>query len=172
MAPPITSVTIYPIKADVTIESPDSQEGKSWKSIVKTILAQQGAQRLHWGRQVENPNLVEVLVGRLTILEWETPDNSHSLLHVRSFLNSCFILFLIMLCPEPFLSVIEDAPDYSCFQSFMTQIHLFYSDSRIRTFHRPYSNYPLMISSPLLVPCTFRLGHYRKPQETSFKPGI
>ena len=61
---PATEIAIFPVKADATIEDPHSEAGKAWQSVVKTILAQEGAQRLHWGRQVESPNLVEMLVGR------------------------------------------------------------------------------------------------------------
>jgi hypothetical protein len=59
----ITKLATLPIKSDATIENPESEAGKAWQSIIQTILAQEGAQRMHWGRQVEHPNLVQTIVG-------------------------------------------------------------------------------------------------------------
>ena len=64
MVHPATEVAISPVRADATIEAPDSEAGKAWQEFLKILLAQEGIQRVHWGRQVEDPNVVEMLVGR------------------------------------------------------------------------------------------------------------
>lgn len=61
---PATEVIILRLKADATIEDGESTPSKTWKSTIATILAQEGAQSHHWGRQVEHPDLIEILVGR------------------------------------------------------------------------------------------------------------
>ena len=62
--PVVTEIGFLSLKPDTSIDAPDSAAGKTWKSVVDALLAQDGAKRLHWGRQVENPNLVEWLLGR------------------------------------------------------------------------------------------------------------
>lgn len=63
-SPVVTEIGLLSLKADTSIDAPDSAAGKTWKSVVDALLAQEGAKRLHWGRQVENSNLVEWLLGR------------------------------------------------------------------------------------------------------------
>lgn len=61
--PVVTEIGLLSLKPDTSIDVPHSAAGKTWKSVVDALLAQEGAKRLHWGRQVENPNLVEWLLG-------------------------------------------------------------------------------------------------------------
>lgn len=61
--PVVTEIGLLSLKPDTSIDVPDSAAGKTWKSVVDALLAQEGAKRLHWGRQVEDPNLVEWLLG-------------------------------------------------------------------------------------------------------------
>ena len=62
MAPSATEIAILTLSTDATIEDSTSPAGKVWKSITKTVLAQEGCQRVYWGRQVENSNVVDFFV--------------------------------------------------------------------------------------------------------------
>lgn len=62
MAPPATEIAILSISANTTIEDSTSPAGKAWKSVTETVIAQEGCQRVYWGRQVENPNIVDFFV--------------------------------------------------------------------------------------------------------------
>ena len=60
---PATEIAVFSLIAGAQIEDPSSPAGAVWKSTLDTILAQEGAQRLCWGRQVENPSNIDLLIG-------------------------------------------------------------------------------------------------------------
>lgn len=62
MASPATEVAILPLSPGATIEDASSSAGKTWKSIVDTLLAQEGCQHVYWGRQVEARNTVDLFI--------------------------------------------------------------------------------------------------------------
>lgn len=66
MATPATEVVFLPISTETTIEKPSSPAGQVWASTIETILAQEGAQRVYWGRQLETSNIVDFFV------EWDS----------------------------------------------------------------------------------------------------
>lgn len=62
MASLATEVATLPLSPRATIEDASSSAGKTWKSIVDTILAQEGCQHVYWGRQVETPNTLDLFI--------------------------------------------------------------------------------------------------------------
>lgn len=64
MSSPATEIALLPFSPGANVEDPCSQAAKSWRSIIGTVAAQEGFQRLYWGRQIESPNLVDFFVGR------------------------------------------------------------------------------------------------------------
>ena len=63
---PATEIATLPLVAGAQIEDPSSPAGTVWKSTIDTILAADGVQRAYWGRQVENPTVIDLLIGSCT----------------------------------------------------------------------------------------------------------
>lgn len=63
---PATEIATFPVAAGATIEDSSSSAGKAWQSILDTVAAQDGYQRLYYGREVENPSVVQLLIGKLS----------------------------------------------------------------------------------------------------------
>lgn len=63
MSSPVTIISTLPIRSGVTIEDESFHPGKLWRDYICTIGVQSGFQRVYWGRQVENENLVDLFVG-------------------------------------------------------------------------------------------------------------
>jgi hypothetical protein len=53
--------------SDKAFDDPASPVGQQWKSIVASLGNQAGWATFHWGRRVEQPDEVEVFIGRLSI---------------------------------------------------------------------------------------------------------
>lgn len=65
---PATEIATIPLAAGAQTEDPSSPAGAVWKSVIDTILAAEGAQRAYWGRQVENPSIIDLLIGNFTLV--------------------------------------------------------------------------------------------------------
>lgn len=65
---PATEIATLPLAAGATIEDPNSSAGKVWQSTLDTVSAQDGYQRAYYGREVENPSVVQLLVGKILYL--------------------------------------------------------------------------------------------------------
>ncbi|KAK5459852.1 hypothetical protein LTS15_003981 [Exophiala xenobiotica] len=66
---PATEIVFIPLSEENYPDDFSSAPGKKFKDILATILAQDGVQRLSWGRQVENP-------GTLTMfIDWDSVDH-------------------------------------------------------------------------------------------------
>lgn len=63
MSSSVTVITTLPIRAGATIEDESSHPGKLWRDYICTIGVQSGFQRVYWGHQVENENVVDLFVG-------------------------------------------------------------------------------------------------------------
>lgn len=61
---PATEIATLPLDAGANLEDPQSSSSKIWQSALDTISQQDGYQRLYWGRQVENPQIMMLLVGK------------------------------------------------------------------------------------------------------------
>jgi len=76
MPTPATEIAVLPLQPGTQVEDPSSEAGKLWKSFGDSILSQEGVQRFYWGRQVESPDTVLLLV------DWDSLE-SH-----QKFINS------------------------------------------------------------------------------------
>ncbi|KAJ4384658.1 hypothetical protein N0V86_000259 [Didymella sp. IMI 355093] len=66
MSYPVTEIAYVPIKEDYNVES---GEGRSiWDATLKTIASQKGFKRLFWGKQIENPAIMQMAI------DWESLD--------------------------------------------------------------------------------------------------
>lgn len=59
---PATEICFLPLKDGSYPEDADSGVGQKFKEIFNTILAQDGCQRLYWGRQVEHPSILTLFI--------------------------------------------------------------------------------------------------------------
>ena len=60
-----TEIAIVSLIEDATIEDKESHSGTIWQESLATVANQTGFQKLYWGRHVENPSIVSILVGEL-----------------------------------------------------------------------------------------------------------
>lgn len=70
---PATEIAVLPLVVGAQIEDPSTSAGEVWKSTIDTVLSQDGAQRAYWGRQVENPSVLDFLVGRHHLVKPQEP---------------------------------------------------------------------------------------------------
>ena len=61
---PTTELATIPLASGADIEDPTSPAGKVWQSTLDTVSQQDGFQKVHWGREVENPSVLNFLVGK------------------------------------------------------------------------------------------------------------
>ena len=61
---PATELATIPLVSGATIEDPNSPAGKIWQSTLDTVSQQEGFQRSYWGREVENPSVLQLFVGK------------------------------------------------------------------------------------------------------------
>lgn len=76
---PATELATIPLVSGATIEDADSPAGKVWQSTLDTVSQQEGYQRSYWGREIENPSVLQLFVGKTSILE--IPTSSSTILH-------------------------------------------------------------------------------------------
>ena len=62
MATPVTECAYITLKPGIDLEG-DTSEAQVWQESLATIGAQDGYQRCYYGRQLENPNIVMLLIG-------------------------------------------------------------------------------------------------------------
>lgn len=60
---PATELATFPIASGAAVEDGDSAAGKVWQSTLDTVSQQDGFQRLYWGREVEDPSVLQLFVG-------------------------------------------------------------------------------------------------------------
>src|SRR6266536_842100 len=76
MAQPVTECATIVLKPGVDIEG-HTQEAKIWKETLKIVSEQDGYQREYYGRQLENPNVLMLLIGmssnKLSYLDYSSP---------------------------------------------------------------------------------------------------
>lgn len=64
MAHPVTEIVTIPLPAGAEIEDPNSATGKVISDTLSTLTQQQGYQRAYYGRQIENPSILQIYVGK------------------------------------------------------------------------------------------------------------
>lgn len=60
---PATEIAILPLAVGAKVEDANSPSHAIWHSCLDTIARQEGYQRLYWGRRVETPNVLQLLIG-------------------------------------------------------------------------------------------------------------
>jgi len=68
MASPATEVAYISLKPGLDLEGATSQ-AETWQEALSTIGAQKGYQRLYWGRQIEDPDVL------LLVIDWDSVDS-------------------------------------------------------------------------------------------------
>jgi hypothetical protein len=63
MSVPVTEICIIPLKPDVDLTTGDTQ--KQWEESLNTIDLQPGCKSIFWGRKVEDPDKLLLVIGRL-----------------------------------------------------------------------------------------------------------
>ena len=76
---PATELATIPLVSGATIEDADSPAGKIWQSTLGTVSQQEGYQRSYWGREVENPSVLQLFIGKSSIPG--IPPPSSAILH-------------------------------------------------------------------------------------------
>ncbi len=60
---PATEIATIPLITGAAIEDPSSPAGKVMQATIDTVSQQDGFQRALWGREVENPSVLQLLIG-------------------------------------------------------------------------------------------------------------
>jgi hypothetical protein len=63
---PVTEICYISLKPGVELTG-SSTSAQAWSDTIKTIQAQDGYQRLHWGTTMENESLLVLLIGFLPL---------------------------------------------------------------------------------------------------------
>lgn len=80
---PATELATIPLATGASIEDPTSPAGKVWAGTISTVSQQDGFQRAHWGREVENPSVLQFFVGKRIYL-LGPPNKRNTLIKVPS----------------------------------------------------------------------------------------
>jgi hypothetical protein len=67
MPSPVTEICYLTLKPDADVNTPGSIAGQTLNDIVTTVSLQAGYQGSHWGTQIENPNVLMMMIGSLTL---------------------------------------------------------------------------------------------------------
>ena len=59
---PVTEIATLPLATGIKIEDPTSPAGQSWATVLDTLQKQEGYQRSYYGRQLEDPQLVQLFI--------------------------------------------------------------------------------------------------------------
>lgn len=62
MSKQATEVAYLPIAPGIDLESGD--KAKTWQEGLSLIAAQPGYQAMYWGRQIEHPDIVQLVIGK------------------------------------------------------------------------------------------------------------
>ncbi|KAL8701467.1 MAG: hypothetical protein Q9201_004888 [Fulgogasparrea decipioides] len=68
MARPVTEVVTIPLQVGADIENPNAVAGRIISDTLNTVTQQEGYQRAYYGRQVENPSILQIYA------DWDSID--------------------------------------------------------------------------------------------------
>ncbi|TVY43477.1 hypothetical protein LOCC1_G003783 [Lachnellula occidentalis] len=92
MHSPVTECAIITLKPGVDLETSGTDSAQAWSETLSTVSKQTGYQRSYWGRQLENPNIVLLLIGTFPLPTTSTTStydtNWASLSAHQAFMNS------------------------------------------------------------------------------------
>jgi len=78
MASPATEVAYISLKPDLDLGG-STTEAKTWQEALSTIAAQKGYQRLYWGRQLEDPDVL------LLVIDWDSVQSHTDFINAPSY---------------------------------------------------------------------------------------
>ena len=67
MPSPVTEICYLTLKPGADVNAPGSTAAQTWNDLVTTVSLQEGYQSSHWGTQIENPNVLMMMIGSLTL---------------------------------------------------------------------------------------------------------
>ncbi|KAI9877432.1 MAG: hypothetical protein M1830_003917 [Pleopsidium flavum] len=127
MSFPATEIAILPLLPGSQIEDPSSNAGKVWTDTINTVSQQDGFQRAYWGRRIENPSEVQLLI------DWDSVDAHKKFMatpeyepfgkHIGSILDGAVSIHHAILKPQSSSTVA------SRFSAPVTEIVTFYFPS-------------------------------------------
>ena len=130
---PVTQIAVIPLVAGAEIDNPSSPAGQVWQYTMDTAIAVAGIQRVYWGRQVENPSVVDLLIGSpfsrqssrttklmISLLDWDSlqahkdyvasPENGPFAKHLMSIVDGKISKIHANFSPYPPAAAISRAP--------------------------------------------------------------
>lgn len=119
MSSSVTEVAIFPLSSGANIEDPSSPFGAIWQASLNTIAGQKGFQRFYWGRQVENPNIIDFFVGNIRPAPLQSSE-------------SILIRFTFRL------GILSGTQRFHCKPSFRTVFKVFFQSYRRQCAHLPH----------------------------------
>lgn len=66
MSEPVTEVAYLPLKPSLDLSSGEIKE--AWQSALRTIASQPGFKTGYWGKQIENPDTLQLVIGNIPSL--------------------------------------------------------------------------------------------------------
>ncbi|KAE8824177.1 hypothetical protein PTNB85_08733 [Pyrenophora teres f. teres] len=66
MSEPVTEVAYLPLKPSLDLSSGETKE--AWQSALRTIASQPGFKTGYWGKQIENPDTLQLVIGDIPSL--------------------------------------------------------------------------------------------------------
>ena len=60
---PATEIATLPVTGAASLEKEGSPSYTIWQELLDTIASQDGYQRTYWGRRIEDPSVVSLLIG-------------------------------------------------------------------------------------------------------------
>ncbi|KAF1938611.1 hypothetical protein EJ02DRAFT_19105 [Clathrospora elynae] len=77
MSDQVTEIAYLPLKAGLDLESGDAKS--AWEDAIGTIVKQPGFKAFFWGKQIENPDIVQIVV------DWESIDAHQTFIKSPSY---------------------------------------------------------------------------------------
>lgn len=64
MSGPVTEICFLPLLDGAKLEDPDSDDSRVLRTALSTLEDQDGFQKAYYGRQIENPEILQLHVGK------------------------------------------------------------------------------------------------------------
>lgn len=135
-----TEVAFIPIKPGTDLSTGDAQ--KIWNGTLRTITSQPGCQAMHWGREVERPDMVHLVVGAYNVHHYIYPDADRSHLlpptvtstHTSTYPRRPLTLHFLEWKSHHHHKAFMDSPGYVAFLSHLSPI----LSGDVKMYHIPF----------------------------------
>ncbi|MCJ1273232.1 hypothetical protein MMC21_001022 [Puttea exsequens] len=102
---PATEFATLPLAVGAEVEDLSSEAGKVWHSSLDTVSQQDGFQRLYWGREVENDNVLNLFI------DWDSYEHHQKFIaspeyapfgkHLKTIVDGNIIMRHVNFSPHP-----------------------------------------------------------------------